>query len=125
VGGGSPLLRANPSGELGWSCSGMLLLNGLRPRRSLLKSLRVAPSEELTAALVRSSLRGARGVRIASWGQRRRGDTTCGRVLVHVVSVCLTCFRCLARMLQVFCMDVAKVDVDISMLRMLIPQRNV
>jgi hypothetical protein len=28
-------------------------------------------------------------------------------------------------MLQVFCVDVAKVDQDVSMLRMLIPQHNI
>jgi hypothetical protein len=49
----------------------------------------------------------------------------CGRILVHVASVCLTSFECLTRMLQVFCVDVVKVDIDVSMLRMLIPQPNV
>jgi hypothetical protein len=55
------------------------------------------------------------------WGRRRRGDTTCGRVLVDDASVCLTCFRCLIRILQVFCVDVAKVDLDVSVLWMLTP----
>jgi hypothetical protein len=36
VGGGSPLPGAYPSGELGWSSSDMLLLNGLRPVEKLM-----------------------------------------------------------------------------------------
>jgi hypothetical protein len=44
--------------------------------------------------------------------------------VVHVASVCLTCFRCLTRMLQEFRADVAKVDLDFSTLRMLIPQHK-
>jgi hypothetical protein len=37
---------------------------------------------------------------LAAYRWRRRGDMTCSRVLVHVASVCLTCFRCLVQMLQ-------------------------
>jgi hypothetical protein len=50
--------------------------------------LRVAPvaahAEELAASRQRA---------------RDDGDETCGRLLVHVASVCLTCFRCLTMML--------------------------
>jgi DNA-binding transcriptional LysR family regulator len=76
-----------------------MLLNGLHPR--------AVPMEELAASI-----------------QRRRGDTTRGRVVVHVASVCPTCFRCLTRMLQGFRADVAKVDLDFSTLRMLIPKHK-
>jgi hypothetical protein len=64
---------------------------------------------------------GAPDVRTVGCGRRRRGDTTCGRVLVDIASVCLACFRCLIRMLQVFPVYVAKVDLDISVLWMFIP----
>jgi hypothetical protein len=45
--------------------------------------------------------------------------------VVHVASVCPTCFRCLTRMLREFRADVAKVDLDFSTLRVLIPNTNV
>jgi hypothetical protein len=64
---------------------------------------------ELAAPLQSSLQAGA-------WGLGR-GDTTCGRVLVHVASVSDVSFR----MLQVFRVDVAKVDLDVSVLSMLIP----
>ena len=32
----------------------------------------------------------------------------------HVASVCFKCFICFRGMLQVFCMDVAKVDRDVA-----------
>jgi hypothetical protein len=44
--------------------------------------------------------------------------------VVHVASVCPMCFRCLTRMLQEFRADVAKVDLDFSTLRMLIPTQT-
>jgi hypothetical protein len=45
--------------------------------------------------------------------------------VLHVASVRPTCYRCLTRMLQGFRADVAKVDLDVSTLWMLIPQHNV
>jgi hypothetical protein len=58
---------------------------------------------------------------LAAFGQRvgdggGEGDTKCGRLLMHVASVCVTCFRCLTMMLQIFRADVAEVDLDVSML---------
>jgi hypothetical protein len=64
------------------------------------------------------------------WRSSRRpddGDEETRRAVwfvVHVASVCPTCFGCLTRMLQGFCADVAKVDLDFSTLRMLITQHK-
>jgi hypothetical protein len=38
----------------------------------------------------------------------------------HVVSVYFKCFRCFKDMLQVFCMDVAKVDRDVAYVAMVV-----
>jgi hypothetical protein len=52
-------------------------------------------------------------VRVASMASSRQ-------VFAHVAKVCSMCFKCFIRMLEVFRLDVAKVDLDISVLQMLI-----
>jgi hypothetical protein len=59
--------------------------------------------------------------RDGSWKASSRDDEetfmVCRRILVHVATVCSTYFGRFTRMLQVFCADVGKVYLDVSMLR--------
>jgi hypothetical protein len=97
-------------------------LHGAHSREALIRPAGISTGEEHGVRV--SSLQRAALLAPPPCVLEELAELTVGFV-VHVASICPTCLRCLTRMLQEFRADVAKVDLDFSTLRMLIPNTNV